>query len=57
MNNQNIVCPSCGSEPIEGEICLDGGSSQCSNKKCNRLFHYCKKTKKVEHTIPIGCCL
>ncbi len=56
MNDQNIVCPSCGSEPIEGMLCRDGGSSVCSNETCGKRFHYCKKTNKVEHTMPLECC-
>ncbi len=56
MNDQNIVCPSCGSKPIEGIKCLDGGSSICSNKNCKRNFHYCHLTNKAEHTTPLECC-
>ncbi len=56
MNNQNIVCPSCGSKPIKGIFRKDGGSSECSNKNCNEIFHYCDKTRQVMHTIPYKCC-
>ncbi len=40
MNNQNIVCPSCGSLPNLRKIWQDGGSALCSNETCGKTFHY-----------------
>ncbi len=50
------ICPSCGSPPVPGLICKDGGSSVCSSLECGRPFHYCKNTQQLTHGVPLDCC-
>lgn len=50
------LCPSCGSYPVPDLFCKDGGSRVCSNQLCKKTFHYCLKTGKFSHEIPLHCC-
>ena len=48
------VCPYCNNETDSMLSVNDGGSIECENYKCGKLYHYCKKQndKMLKLSVP-----